>query len=136
MVEFLHSWLVTNQGFPAVPRGIFAGARRFLQHALEGIALNRHERSQPDVPIMAGISNLTIARAVFHQLPSPPGKLEEIEEKVKQFLQALKDFEDQRPRSPELVRVAEAMQQFFHELQQQGHRARHAAFARAEAPRP
>src|SRR5438128_392573 len=79
MVRFLQSWLAEEGEQPRVPRGIFAGARRFLTQALEGIALDRRERLKPDVPIMAGISNLTIALGVLHRLVPPPENLGQVE---------------------------------------------------------
>jgi len=40
MAGYLQSWLADEREQPRVPRGIFAGARRFLTQALEGIALD------------------------------------------------------------------------------------------------
>jgi hypothetical protein len=133
MAGYLECWLAEEQKQPPVPRGIFAGARRFLTRALEGIALDRRQRLKTEIPVMAGISNLTIALGVLHRL-AKPRNLEEVEAKFNDFLQFLQDIEDNSPRSGPLVERARTVKAFFEELRQQGNRARHAAFARAEAP--
>ncbi|MGH7173117.1 MAG: hypothetical protein ACRELF_00075 [Gemmataceae bacterium] len=130
MVDYLQSWLRTDRKPPPVPRGIFAGASRFLKQALEGIALDRHERFDPEIPIMAGISNMTIALQVLHRLPLPPADLREAEKKFTDYLECLKSIENSQ--SEELVQQVEAVKTFFEELRNQGNRAQHAAFARAE----
>src|SRR4051794_10812579 len=89
MVEYLQSWLKTEAAVPPVPRGIFAGARRFLNQVLEGIALDRRQRVKPEIPIMAGLTNLTIALGVLHRLPTSPGNLEEVERTVQDYLRYL-----------------------------------------------
>jgi hypothetical protein len=133
MAGYLQSWLAEEGDHPPVPRGIFAGARRFLTQAQEGIALDRRERPKPDIPIMAGISNLTIALGVLHHL-APPENLAQVEEKFTEYLRCLQAIEENGPRSDALVQQARAVKAFFAELQEQGNRARHAAFARAASP--
>lgn len=133
MVGYLESWLAEEQKQPPVPLGIFAGAQRFLTQALEGIALDRRQRPKPEIPIMAGISNLTIALGVLHRLAGPEN-LKEVEAKFNEYLQCLQAIQDHRPRSDQLVEKARLLKAFFAELQRQGNRARHAAFAKAEAP--
>src|ERR1700722_14015071 len=85
MSEYLGSWIGESHAPPPVPRGIFAGAHRFLDQALEGIALDRRQRFKPEIPIMAGLSNLSIAMVVLHRLSSPI-KLEQAEAKLKEYV--------------------------------------------------
>jgi len=135
MVDYLQGWLAATQEPAAIPRGIFAGARRFLSQALEGIYLDRHERFDQQIPIMAGITNMTIALRVLHRL-AWPGNPAEVEAKVRDLLDCLRDIEGKAPRMEPLVTKATSLKDFFRELQQQGNRARHADFARAESPAP
>ena len=133
MTGYLQSWLAEPSEQPPVPRGIFAGARRFLDQALVGIALDRRERPKPEIPIMAGISNLNIALGVLYRLERP-GDLKQVEATVKAYLFCLKSIEESKPRSQVLVEQAQAVKAFFAELQKQGNRANHAAFAKAGSP--
>lgn len=133
LVEYLQSWVEAPEP-PEIPRGIFAGARRFLNQVLEGVALDRHERIQPQIPIMVGITNLTIALGILRRLTPPLGS-KEAEAKVRLYLACLQAIEDRKDRSPALMEQARALKDFFRELQDEGNRARHAAFARAESPR-
>src|SRR5579871_577452 len=127
MEDYLQSWLTANRKTPPVPRGIFAGARRFLNYALEGIYLDRRERSQPQIPIMAGISNMTIALGVFRRLTNQPEALDKIERDLKDFLECLQAIEAAEDRSETLQSRVGALQQFFRELRQQGDRELHAS---------
>jgi hypothetical protein len=135
LVDYLRIWLGAEQSAPPAPKGVFAGARRFLDQALAGIALERRERPDPKIPIMAGITNLTIALGVTKRLSSPDGNLRSLEETLNGYLESLEAVTSNQPRTAELVQRVQSLKAFFQELQLQGNRARHAAFAQAEAPR-
>ena len=136
LVEYLQAWLTAEQAPPPFPRGIFAGARRFLTYALEGIYLDRRQRREAEIPIMAGISNLGIARGVFRRLPNHVSDATQVETDLNNFLECLKTIESGGERSEPLRERAKLLQLFFQELCREGSRARHTAFAHAEAPSP
>jgi hypothetical protein len=133
MVDYLESWQ-TGTSAPNVPRGIFAGAKRFLNQVLEGVAVNRRQRFREDIPIMAGITNLTIALGVLHRLAPPADDLDAVERRIQQYLRCLEAVESDQSQLPALHETARDLQEFFRGLLEQGKRERHAAFARAEAP--
>jgi hypothetical protein len=62
---------------PVCQPGTVSGAQRFFQQVLEGAALDRRERIRPEIPVMAGLSNWTIALDVFTRMPEPRAKPEE-----------------------------------------------------------
>jgi hypothetical protein len=134
MVEYLRKWLGASAEVPPIPRGIFAGAQRFLNLTLEGIALNRHERFQPEIPIMAGMSSMTIALGVLHRLPSPLSNLKQVEDQIRNYLGCLAALEAKQPPPEDMRDRVSSLKEFFHRLMEQGTRARHAAHARAEMP--
>jgi hypothetical protein len=103
---------------------------------LAGVALERHERLDPDLPIMAGVSNLSIALGVIRRLPAPPATLELVETRVKAYLGCIEDIAAGKARCEAGTEEVQAVAAFFRELQAEGNCARHAAFARAESPRP
>jgi hypothetical protein len=135
MVDYLQRWLAAAGQPPQVPKGTFAGAGRFLDQVLEGIALNRHERLRPDIPVMAGLSNWNIAVGVLTQLPERPQQSEELEPIIQDYRKCLTAIQEGQS-SNELRTKAESLKAFFGELLQQGTRARQSAFARAESPLP
>jgi hypothetical protein len=125
MVEYLQAYSESDLSRPTPPRGILAGARRFFDQVLEGIALNRQQRFKPNIPILAGLSNLTVALHVLHRLSFPAEDLGSVEEKIRGYLRCLAAFEDDQA-SPVRREEVQELKDFFRALQDQGNRARHA----------
>jgi hypothetical protein len=135
MADYLERWLNGDPRLPPLPRGTFAGARRFLDQVLEGIALNRHQRVHADIPVMAGLSNWNIAIGVLTRLPDPPKQSDELEPIINGYVNCLEGIAGGR-RSPELEMNTRSLVEFFRGLLRQGNQARQAAFAHAESPVP
>lgn len=133
LADYLQQWLESSP--PPLPRGTFAGAQRFLNLVLEGAALDRHERRQPEIPVMAGLLNWTLARGVLSGLPQPAAKPEDMETVIVKHLNCLRRIE--AGESDDGLRAdASELKSFFLELLQQGNRRRQASYAREEAPLP
>jgi hypothetical protein len=135
MADYLGKWLEANgQARPRPPRGIFAGARRFFEQVIEGVALNRRQRIRNDIPAMAGIANLTIAVSVLSRLPADPQDLDTVQQIVTKYLDCLQAISAEATGLVADSETVREMKSFFLELQEQGNRARHAGFGRAESP--
>lgn len=132
MADYLRRWLTAPLP-PAVPLGTIAGAQRFLHQVLEGAALDRRERIRPEIPVMVGLSNWTIAVGVLARMPEQKARSEEVATVAQRFLDALKRMlEGERDQRLEVD--AADMEQFFLELLRQGARRRQSAFAAKELP--
>jgi hypothetical protein len=134
LVEFLSTWLDAPKEPPPAPRGIVAAARRFIQYALAGIALDRRERPDPGIPIMASITGLDLARGVSRRLAPGTSAAATLEGLLHAHLDALGEIERGHSQTGELRQRVRSLKAFFQELQAQGNRARHSAFARGEMP--
>lgn len=135
MVDYLDQWLATpSSARVAPPRGATLAATRFLHHVLDGVALNRHRSPIPQIPTMAGLSNLTIAIDVLTALPQgTPPDWRTVEESVQAYLACLGAIQENSTNTIEETTVR-SLRAFFDELQSQGDRACHAEYARNEQP--
>jgi hypothetical protein len=133
---YLEAWQSGNQHARIIlPEGQFAAAERFFNHVLQGTALDRGQRIDPEAPTMAGISNLTIAVEVLAALPcSRPPQTEEVEKTVQSYLTCLKAICEGASVATVDVSIVESLRAFLRELQRQGNLAHHVAFAADESP--
>jgi hypothetical protein len=91
--------------------------------------LERHQRLDDQIPIMAALTSLTVVMAVFQRLPAPITSLSDIEDRVRAYRDVLSAID--RGDAWRVARVTiEELQVFFRELQAQGNRTRHAQVVR------
>ena len=130
---YLEKWLTADEEQSPLPNGQFAAAERFFAYVLQGTALDRHERLNPDTPTMAGISNLTIAVKVLAALPwNGHTTHEQVEMTVQSYRECLAAIRAGDLKDSIDTPTVDKLKGFLRELQRQGNLARHAAFAAGE----
>ncbi len=134
VADYLAAWKKSHARGIKLPLGQFTAAERFFRYVLQGIALERRVRSDPNSPTMAGISNLTIAVQVLAALPGNRSvDNDEAECLANSYVALLRKFRDGST-TPDDAPTAQEMFDFLKELQHQGNLARHAAFASTSSP--
>lgn len=133
VASYLDKWPEGGEPQSVLPKGQFAAAERFFAYVLQGTALDRHERPNPNTPTMAGISNLTIAVEVLAALPWNGHTTHvEVEKTVRSYLACLAAIREGPLRDTIDSQTVDKLKGFLRELQRQGNLARHAAFAAGE----
>lgn len=135
VASYLEAWLADQVKSRQLPKGQFQAASRFFRYVTQGVALDRGEILDPNVPTMAGISNLTIATEVLSALPKADlAESAAVQAMVERYQKCLRAIQKGGP-IPEIDRsTVQELHDFLRELQRQGNRARRNTRAIAESP--
>lgn len=120
LAEYLQGLVDKKDMTGLVPKAAMMSVQRFFEYVLHGIAFDRRQPCRSDIPVMAGISNFTIATGVFFKIGLSTSQ-DEVAARISKYSEVLKRLTEKGV-PPEDKDTVKEMILFFEELWEQGDR--------------